>query len=63
MLGDSCEQYFELNAAEVETLRRAAVERNLPYDGSRICYSKAELRQFGLVREAYTTEELRARVF
>lgn len=50
---------FDLNGAEVETLRRAAKERKIPYDKARRRYSKKELAEFGLVREAYTTEELR----
>jgi hypothetical protein len=63
MLDTACEGNFDLNEAEVETLRRAASERNIPYDNKRTRYSKSELAKFGLVREAYTTEELRAAGF
>ena len=63
MLDDVNEQNFHLDEAEVETLRRAATERNMPYDSKRTDYSKGELTQFGMVRKAYTTEELRAAGF
>jgi hypothetical protein len=37
--------------------------RSRPYDSKRTDYSKGELTQFGMVRKAYTTEELRAAGF
>lgn len=54
-------EVFELADCEVETLRRAAEERRLPYEPLRRTYSRAELVRYGLVREGYTREELRAR--
>jgi len=53
------EEIFELSDVEMETLRRAATERLLPYDVERRRYSRAELSRYGMVREAYTTQELR----
>lgn len=55
---DTSLQLFELSEVEVETLRRAAVERNLPFDANRRTYSKAELARYGLARESYTLQEL-----
>ncbi|MFZ3325426.1 MAG: hypothetical protein WA231_05790 [Methylocella sp.] len=63
MLDEACDGNFVLNEAEVETLRRAASERNIPYDSKRTTFSKSELAKFGMVREAYTTEELRTAGF
>jgi hypothetical protein len=51
---------FDLNAAEVETLQRAAEHRCMEVDPDKQRYTKSELSAYGLVREAYTTEELRA---
>jgi hypothetical protein len=53
------EELFELSDVEVETLRRAALERGLPFDPLRRCYPKSELRPYGMVREGYTRSELR----
>lgn len=50
---------FHLSDVEVETLRRAALERALPFDANRRAYSKQELDKYGMVREGYTREELR----
>lgn len=50
---------FNLSDVEVETLRRAALERNLSFDPYRRTYSSAELSEYGLVREAYNSQELR----
>lgn len=50
---------FELSDVEVETLRRAALERSLPFDKDRRGYTRAELSEYGMVREGYTREELR----
>jgi hypothetical protein len=52
---------FTLSDVEVETLRRAAVDRGLPFDPLRSVYSFKELSLYGLVREGYTRAELRAR--
>jgi hypothetical protein len=52
---------FNLSEVEVETLRRAAFDRNLPFDPERTIYSFEELSLYGLVREGYTRAELRAR--
>jgi hypothetical protein len=52
---------FTLSEVEVETLRRAALERRLPFDPDRTVYSFEELSLYGLVREGYTRAELRAR--
>jgi hypothetical protein len=51
-------ELFELSDVEMETLRRASVERSLPYDQNRHIYSREELSQYGMVREGYTREEL-----
>jgi hypothetical protein len=50
---------FNLSDVEVETLRRAALERNLSFDPDRRTYSSGELSEYGLVREAYNSQELR----
>ncbi|MCU1320356.1 MAG: hypothetical protein JWM43_5 [Acidobacteriaceae bacterium] len=50
---------FYLSDVEVETLRRAAKERRLPFDPQRRSYSRTELADYGMVREGYTREELR----
>ena len=55
----AAEQVFILSEVEVETLRRAAIARRLPYDPERRQYSATELRRYGLVREGYTRSELR----
>jgi hypothetical protein len=52
---------FTLSEVEVETLRRAAVARGLPFDPTRTEYTLAQLRRYGLVREGYTRQELRER--
>jgi hypothetical protein len=57
---DPAEQ-FELSDCEVETLRRAALVRRMPYEPLRRKYTRAELVRYGLVREGYTREELRAK--
>jgi len=54
-------EQFELSDCEVETLRRAALARRMPYEPLRRKYSRAELMRYGLVREGYTREELRER--
>lgn len=51
-------EIFILSDVEVETLRRACVERNMQFDSTKREYTKQELHQFGLVREAYTKQEL-----
>lgn len=57
----SDEEVFELIECEVETLRRAALERGLPFDPLRSIYKASELKAYGLAREAYNQQELRAR--
>jgi len=52
-------ELFELSDVEVETLRRAALERGFPFDKDRRSYLKVELSRYGMVRESYTGEELR----
>lgn len=54
---------FELLDCEVETLRRAALERGLLFDSDRRNYTAAELSNYGMVREAYNSDELRERGF
>jgi hypothetical protein len=61
MIVDSPNANFHLSDVEVETLRRAALERNLPFDPSKREYSASELSKYGLVREAYNSPELAAR--
>lgn len=60
IVGDT-DEVFDLADCEVETLRRAALQRKMPYDSSRRRYTRAELQHYGLVREGYTRQELRAR--
>lgn len=55
------EELFELADCEIETLRRAAGQRKLPYDPLRRRYTRAELQRYGLVREGYNRQELRDR--
>jgi hypothetical protein len=50
---------FHLSDVEVETLRRASVERDLPFDPQRTVYTRQELSEYGMVREGYTREEIR----
>jgi hypothetical protein len=52
-------EVFQLSDVEMETLRRAALERSLPYDEKRRVYTREELSNYGMVREGYTREELR----
>ena len=59
MMIDRPDRIFELNEAEVETLRRSADERSMPFDPSRTTYNAAELNAYGLCREAYNSPELR----
>ena len=63
MHDDVIQEDFVLNEAEIETLRRAAVARNLNFDPKKTTLSKLELQKYGLVREAYTPDELRAAGF
>ena len=53
------EEVFTLSDVEVETLRRAAVERNLYFDPYQTVYTRRQLAEYGMVREGYTREELR----
>jgi hypothetical protein len=53
------DEMFELSDVEIETLRRAALERSLPFDTERRLYTRRELSKYGMVREGYTREELR----
>lgn len=54
---------FTLSDVEMETLRRASVERSLPFDGGKRVYTSEDLSLYGMVREGYTRQELRARGF
>jgi hypothetical protein len=60
MFVDDPNTTFVLSDVEVETLRRAAVERGLGFDPERRQYSAAELSTYGLAREAYNSQELMA---
>lgn len=60
MIVDKPDTVFNLSDVEVETLRRAALERNLSFDPTRRQYSTKELNDYGLVREAYNSPELSA---
>lgn len=53
------EEVFELSDVEIETLRRASLERSLPFDEKRRVYTREQLSEYGMVREGYTREELR----
>jgi|SRR5215469_11240295 len=53
------EEIFELSDVEMETLRRAAVERSLPFDKTRRSYSRGQLARYGMVREGYTRAEMK----
>lgn len=53
------EEVFDLSDVEIETLRRAASERSLPFDAERRVYTRKQLSEYGMVREGYTREELR----
>lgn len=55
------DEIYELSLVEIETLRRAAAHKRIPFDSDRRHYSGAELSRFGLVREGYTRDELRER--
>jgi len=59
MAPETADDNFYLSDVEVQTLRRAALERNLPFDPRRRTYSRHELSGYGMVREGYTREELR----
>ena len=58
---DTLDDEFQLSDCEVETLKRAAEHRKLPYDPLRRSYKLRELHRYGLVREGYTRGELRDR--
>lgn len=51
---------FELNEVEIETVRRAALARSMEFDPAKRRYSALELDSFGIVREAYNEDELKA---
>jgi hypothetical protein len=59
MFVDDPNATFVLSDVEVETLRRAAVASGLSFDPQQRDYSAAELRAYGVVREAYNSHELR----
>lgn len=50
---------FTLSPVEIETVRRAAAARFIPFYPEKIEYTNEELKQYGIVREAYTQEEIR----
>lgn len=58
---EQLEYVFELCDVEIETLRRAAIHRGIPFDPKRRKYSGQELKRYGLVREGYNRSELRDR--
>lgn len=58
---EAADDTFHLQDVEVETVRRAAAERNLLFDPEKRTYSRTELARFGVVREGYSRDELRAR--
>lgn len=60
MIVDEANTLFVLSDCEVETVRRAAVARGLHFDANRRNYSAGELGNYGIVREAYNSAELRA---
>jgi len=60
---DKPDYIFNLCEVEVETLRRAALARSLPFDPERRSYTAQELDAYGLAREAYNSEELRSMGF
>ncbi|MEP2387177.1 MULTISPECIES: hypothetical protein [Alphaproteobacteria] len=55
---DPEDKVFNLLPCEVDTLRTAALQRGLPFDEKRTQYTARELGHFGMVREAYNSEEL-----
>lgn len=57
---DQSDLVMTLSDVEVETLERAARERNLSFDPNRRTYTAGELHRYGLVREAYNSSELKA---
>ncbi|EIM29867.1 hypothetical protein [Microvirga lotononidis] len=59
MFHKSIEEIFELTDVEVETVRRAALVRRLRFDPEKRLYTRDQLRGYGVVREAYTSDELR----
>jgi hypothetical protein len=63
VISDIDNEEYQLSDVEMETLRRAAFERSLAFDESRRQYTRRELKKYGLVREAYTRDELRERGF
>jgi hypothetical protein len=52
---------FNLCDVEIETVRRAAFDRGLPFEPEKTIYSFDELSRYGIVREGYNRAELRAR--
>jgi hypothetical protein len=51
--------HFNLCDVEVETVRRAAEARNLPFNPDKTSYTRDELSGYGIVREGYNRAELR----
>jgi hypothetical protein len=58
MLQPEIDQDWILSDVEVETIRRAAILRNLRFDAAKRAYKTSELNQYGIVREAFNSEEL-----
>lgn len=56
---DAPESTFVLADVELETLRRAAAEKNMTFDPDRKKYTASELSTYGLVRESYNSAELK----
>lgn len=61
MTKHASDKVFNLSDVEVETLRRAAIERDMLFDRDRREYTSKELAEYGLVREAYNSSELKER--
>jgi len=57
---DPKDKVFNLLPCEIDTLRTAALQRGLPFDEERVQYTTDELSNFGMVREAYNSDELRS---
>ncbi len=58
MQHSSKSEVFDLLDVEVETLRRAALSKGLHFDPTKRQYTAEELAGYGLVREAYNSQEL-----
>jgi hypothetical protein len=55
------DEVFNLTDVEAETVCRAAEEQALSFDPAKRKYTRQELSRYGIVREGYSRDELRAR--